>query len=92
MDESFQLRAKRLLAGERRAALDFSMLTACLSAQQAASPAARAQAIAPASDAAAAGTDPIEEILLCGPGWRQAASAQSGCFNRAEVKRRNKSS
>jgi hypothetical protein len=93
MDESFQLRAKRLLAGERRAALDFSMLTACLSAQQAASPAARAQAIAPAGGtAAAAGTDPIEEILLCGPGWRQAASAQSGCFNRAEVRRRNKGS
>jgi len=92
MDESFQLRAKRLLAGDRPAALDFSVLTACLSAQQAASPAARAQAVAPMPGAADAGTDPIEEILLCGPGWRQAASAQSGCFNRAEVRRRNKGS
>ena len=92
MDESFQLRAKRLLAGERPAALDFSMLTACLTAQQTASPAARAQATAPALDADAGGLEPIEEILLCGPAWRQAASAQSGCFNRAEVKRRNKGS
>ncbi len=92
MDESFQLRAKRLLAGERRAALDFSMLTACLSAQQAASPAARAQARPPAPGAAATGTDPIEEILLCGPGWRQADIGSIRLFHRAEVKRRNKGS
>lgn len=88
MDESFQLRAKRLLGESRAASLDFSVLSAALSAQQAASPAARAQA----ESAPAAGEDeaaePIEEILLCGPGWRSAASAQKGCFNRAESKRR----
>ena len=92
MDDSFQLRAKRLPGDERPAALDFSVLSACLVAQQAASPAARAQAIAPSAGAAAAGIEPIEEILLCGPDWRRAASAQTGCFNRAEVKRRSKGS
>ncbi len=44
MDESFQLRAERLLGRPQPAPLDFPMLTAGLAAQQAASAAARAQA------------------------------------------------
>jgi hypothetical protein len=88
MDESFQLRARRLLAKSRPAALDFPALRAVLAAQQAASPAARAQAVAPQPAQAPAAADPLAEIVLAGPGWRQAASAQKGCFNRAEVKRR----
>ena len=44
MDESFQLRAKRLLNGRQPAPLDHDMLSAALSAQQSASPAACAQA------------------------------------------------
>ena len=87
MDESFQLRSRRLLDRRQPAALDFSVLAAGLVSQQATSPAARAQArCAAAADAAR--SDPLTEILLCGPAWQSAASAQQGCFNRAEVKRR----
>ncbi len=84
MDESFQLRARRLLDRRQPAPLDFSLLAATLVSQQAASPAARAQA----RRAAAAPGDPLTEILLCGSAWQSAAAAQQGCFNRAEVKRR----
>jgi hypothetical protein len=70
MDESFQLRAKRLLGKHAPAPLDFSLLSATLSAQ------------------AARPAEPLGEIVLGGPEWADAASAQGGCFNRAEVKRR----
>ena len=84
MDESFQLGAKRLRDESRPAPLDHTMLTAALAAQRAANGAPPTVA----RDAAALPSDPLTEILLAGPRWRQAASAQSGCFNRAEVKRR----
>jgi len=87
MDESFQLRAKRLLGKREPAPLEFNVLSATLSAQAAASEAARAQARADAS-AAPAPADPLGEIVLGGPEWNEAASAQRGCFNRAEVRRR----
>jgi len=87
MDESFQLRARRLLDKNAPAPLDFSVLIATLSAQAAASEAARAQARAGGA-AAPAPADPLGEIVLGGPGWNEAASAQKGCFNRAEVRRR----
>ncbi len=83
MDESFQLRARLLLGGSRPAPLDHAMLTAALAAQRAAGNGTRP----PVQDSAAF-CDPLTEILLAGPRWRQAASAQSGCFNRTEVKRR----
>ena len=90
MDETFQLRARRLLGPRQPAALDFQLLSATLIAQQAGSPAARAQG---RFDRAAA-PDPEPELLaetvLAGPGWQEAASARRGCFNRAEVKRRRK--
>jgi len=87
MDESFQLRARRLLGKREPAQLDFSLLSATLSAQAAASAAARAQARASAT-AAPAPADPLGEIVLGGPERTEAASAQQGCFNRAEVRRR----
>jgi len=87
MDESFQLRARRLLGKREPAQLDFSLLSATLSAQAAASAAARAQARASAT-AAPAPADPLGEIVLGGPERAEAASAQQGCFNRAEVRRR----
>jgi hypothetical protein len=87
MDESFQLRAKRLLGKREPAPLDYSVLTATLTAQAAGSEAARAQARARA-EAAPAPADPLGEIVLGGSEWNQAASVQRGCFNRAEVKRR----
>ena len=88
MDESFQLRARRLLARREPAPLDFSVLSATLAAQAAASEAARAQARAGAAAAAPAPADPLGEIVLGGPDWNEAASAQRGCFNRAAMKRR----
>jgi hypothetical protein len=87
MDESFQLRARRLLGKREPAQLDFSLLSATLAAQAAASAAGRAQARASAS-AAPEPADPLGEIVLGGPERAEAASAQRGCFNRAEVKRR----
>jgi hypothetical protein len=86
MDESFQLRARRLLDGRDPAPLDFAMLTAAVSAQAAASAAARAQA------RAAPPAEPIGEIVLGGSAWREAACAQRGCFNRAEARRRGNES
>ena len=87
MDETFQMRARRLLDRSEPAPLDYSMLRATVAAQAAASEAARAQARAGA-DTAPAPADPLGEIVLGGPAWPEAASAQQGCFNRAEVKRR----
>jgi hypothetical protein len=88
MDETFQLRARRLLDRAGPAPLDYAMLSASLSAQQGASAAARAQSRAAAARDTSA--DPLSEILLAGPEWRRAAGAQRGCFNRAEsVRRRN---
>jgi len=87
MDETFQMRARRLLDKSEPAPLDYSMLRATVAAQAAASEAARAQARAGAA-AAPAPADPLGEIVLGGPAWTEAASAQQGCFNRTEVKRR----
>jgi len=88
MDESFQLRGKRLLNGRRPAPLDHEMLSAALTAQQSASAAACAQARAANGHAPRAEADPLTEILLAGSDWREAAAAQHGCFNRAEAGRR----
>jgi hypothetical protein len=63
MDESFQLRARRVPDGRQPAPLDFAMLTATLSAQAAASAAARAQARA---------APPAEPIGLARGGLRPA--------------------
>jgi hypothetical protein len=88
MDETFQLRARRMLGKREPAPLDFSLLTAALAAQRAASAAVRAQLEAPPAAAAGADSDPIVEIVLAGPDWPRAARAQRGCFNRAESIRR----
>ena len=69
MDETFQLRARRLLGKREPAPLDFSVLAAGLQSQQAASPAARAQARSGECAVHAAESDPLSEIVLCGPGW-----------------------
>lgn len=91
MDESFQLRAKRMLGPRQPAALDYDVLTATLTSQQAKSPAARAQNLYDRAAAADAAPELLAETLLGGPEWQDAATAQSGCFNRAEVKRRRNS-
>jgi hypothetical protein len=77
MDLSFFRRAEQRFASRTPARLDFGMLVVALRAQHDASPAALARAAAPAARFA----DPIAEILLAGPGWREAVAAQRGCFN-----------
>ena len=80
MDLNFFRRAEQRFAGRTAAPLDFGLLAAMLQTRQAASAAARAQALwsnAPRLE------DPIVELLLGGPLWRRAVVAQSGCFNPA---------
>jgi len=88
MDETFQLRARRPIAPRVAAPLDYSVLSAALVTQQSTSPAALAQLRFDRVAAPAPEAEPLIETLLAGSGWRMAASAQQGCFNRAEVKRR----
>jgi len=90
MDESFQLRARRMLGPRQPASLDYQLLSATLIAQQAGSPAARAQGMFDRAAVAEPEPELLTETLLAGPEWQEAASAQRGCFNRAEVKRRGK--
>ena len=91
MDESFQLRAKRMLGPRQPAALDYDVLTATLISEQAKTPAARAQSRYDRAAASDAAPEMLAETLLGGPEWQDAATAQRGCFNRAEVKRRRNS-
>ena len=76
MDLSFFRRAEQRFASRTPARLDFGMLVATLRSQRTAGPAALTRT-APAPSLA----DPIAEILLAGPGWREAVAAQGGCFN-----------
>lgn len=76
MDLSFFRRAEQRFASRTPARLDFGMLVATLRAQREAAP---AWAAAPAAEPRFA--DPIAEILLAGPAWREAVAAQRGCFN-----------
>ena len=78
MDLSFFRRAEQRFASRTPARLDFGMLVATLRTQRDACPAAaRAAAATPAARFA----DPIAEILLAGPAWREAVTVQGGCFN-----------
>jgi hypothetical protein len=81
MDLSFFRRAEQRFASRAPASLDFGMLVATLRTQREAGPAATARAAASAP--AAACPDPIAEILLAGPAWREAVTVQRGCFNPA---------
>ena len=80
MDLSFFRRAEQRFASRTPAGLDFGMLVATLRSQRDSAPTASARAV-PA--AAARIADPIAEILLAGPAWREAVTAQRGCFNPA---------
>jgi hypothetical protein len=77
MDLSFFRRAEQRFASHTPARLDFGMLVATLRLQRESAPAT--SSAAPAERFA----DPIAEILLAGPGWREAVAAQRGCFNPA---------
>lgn len=88
MDETFQLRARRMLGPRQPAPLDYDVLSATLIAQQAESPAARAQSRFDRATVFEAGPELLTETLLAGPDWQEAAGARHGSFNHAEVKRR----
>ena len=80
MDLNFFRRAEQRFASRTAAPLDFGLLVAMLQTRQAASLAARTQAL---WGAAPRLEDPLVELLLGGPLWRRAAMAQAGCFNPA---------
>ena len=83
MDESFHLRNGRADAEPQPAPLDYALLTAALIAQQAATPAARAQARFDSLAAPGPETDQLIDTVLAGPG-----GSPPGCFNRAASGRR----
>jgi hypothetical protein len=85
MDMVFPLGSRRLPADRHPATLDFAVLTAALAAQRALGAGGRSPS-SPSSRPA--GEEALVELILAGPGWRQAASMQQGCFSRAEAGRR----
>ena len=87
MDMAFLQRAGRMLGEREPAPLDHKLLLAAL-ALRAPRPAPRRPACGEGCRVQAADEDPLVELLLAGPAWRQAQSAQRGCFSRAEAGRR----
>jgi hypothetical protein len=85
MDLSFFRGAEERFASRTAAGIDFGMLVAMLQAQQAASPAARAEA---ACWSLPALPDPLADLILCAPDWRRAVVAQGGSFNPALARQR----
>jgi hypothetical protein len=90
MDLGFFQRREARFAGRSAARLDYGVLVAMLDAMQAASPSARALRSVACQAGAVAGANPLVEILLGGPLWREAIAAQCGCFNPAQAHRRGK--
>jgi hypothetical protein len=80
MDLNFFRRAEQRFATRAAASLDFGLLVAMLREHQAGSAAARAGAH---PVPLAWQHNPLVELLLGGPGWREAASALRGSFNPA---------
>jgi hypothetical protein len=85
MDLSFFRRAQMRFASGSPARLDYGVLVATLEAMQSASAAARAVRGLSAEGAAAPRQDALVELLIGGSGWRDALTAQGGCFNRAQA-------
>jgi hypothetical protein len=81
MDLSFFRRAEQRFASRTPARLDFGMLVATLRMQREGAAASSGDSAVPAP--ATGFADPIVEILLAGPAWREAVAAQRGCFNPA---------
>lgn len=74
---AFLRRAERMLGESRPAPIDHGLLLAALAGCAATSARRPEGAI----------EEPLVELLTAGPGWRRAAAAQGGCFNRAEAGR-----
>jgi hypothetical protein len=90
MDLSFFQRRQASFASRSAARLDYGVLVASLDAMQAASPSARALRSFGCEAGAAPGANPLVEIILGGPRWREAIPAQSGSFNPAYAVRGGK--
>ena len=90
MDLSFFRRAQRVFARGSAAPLDYRVLIATLEALQSASPAARSARSSGESGVLAPRQDPIVELLLGTPAWRDAVGAQGGSFSRSQVKLLNR--
>ena len=80
MDMAFLRRSERMLGPPQPVRIEHRVLVAALSAQR--------EAQSPRPPSAPCRDDPMVELLLGGPGWKKALSAQRGCFSRAEAGRR----
>ena len=89
MDMAFLRRAERILEERESLRLDHQLLVAALAAQQeTAVVTARARIVAMAPRLGLSEEDPLIELLLAGPRWREAIARQQGCFSRVEAGRR----
>jgi hypothetical protein len=81
MDLGF-LQRRHGFAGRSDARLDYGVLVATLEAIQSASAGAHAEVGAAALGRThCTAQDPLVELILGGPGWREAIALQGGCFN-----------
>ncbi|HEX8642151.1 MAG TPA: hypothetical protein VF704_13485 [Allosphingosinicella sp.] len=87
MDMAFLDRAERMLALGEPARIDHSILLATLAAQRREN-GSHGVSIEAAVTGGALDEEPLIELVLAGPTWRQALAAQRGCFSRAEAGRR----
>jgi hypothetical protein len=87
MDMAFFRRAQAMLDVRQTANLDYRVLVATLEAMQSASSAARALRASGTSSGPAPRHDPLVELLVGAPGWREAVNSQGGCFNPAQAGR-----
>ncbi|MDP8912168.1 MAG: hypothetical protein M3N39_01165 [Pseudomonadota bacterium] len=87
MDLSFFRRAQTRFASRSAARLDYGVLVATLEAMQSASAAARALRGLGVEGKAAPRHDSLVELLLGGPGWREAIGSQRGSFNPQHAQR-----
>ena len=92
MDLGFFRRAETRFAGRSAARLDYGVLIASLDAHQSASATARAVRSCAGRGAVDLGRDPVVELILGGPAWREAIEAQGGSFNRPLARQREKAS
>lgn len=87
MDLSYFRRTQTRFASRSAAHLDYGVLVATLDAIQATSAAARALRSLRSEASMVAAPNPLVEILLGGPCWREAIEAQGGAFNRVQARR-----
>ena len=73
--------------GSTPASLDYGVLVATLEAIQASTPTARTEVVRTAPEPVTAPAQPLVEIILGTPAWRDAVAVQGGSFNPARAVR-----